>query len=121
MINNNPAINHSEDLVSLRSIVCGAAPLGETDILRFRDITNGKIDFFQAYGMTETSPLCTIETKAYEGGRKIGGSGFLIPNTQAKFVSIDNPDNQEALGKKEDGQLLIKGPQVLQCYASIEM
>lgn len=116
MINNSPVINHNEDLASLRALVCGAAPLGESDIVRFKDITNGKIDIFQAYGMTETSPLNIIETKAFKGGCKIGGSGFLIPNSQAKFVSIENPDSEEALGVNQNGQLFIKGPQVMKGY-----
>lgn len=120
MINTSPVINHNEDLASLRALICGAAPLGETDIVRFKDITNGKIDIFQAYGMTETSPLTLIETKAFKGGCKTGGSGLLVPNTQAKFVSIENPDSEEALGVNQNGQLFIKGPQVLRHYENTE-
>lgn len=115
-MNTSPSIKPLEDLASLRSILCGAAPLREIDIIRFKDITKGKVDIFQAYGMTETSPLAIIQTKAFDGGVKIGGSGYLIPNTQGKFVSIEDPDNRHALGVKQNGELLIRGPQVCQSY-----
>ncbi|XP_018576358.1 4-coumarate--CoA ligase 1-like [Anoplophora glabripennis] len=116
MVNTSTHINHSEDLVSVRSMLCGAAPLGKTDIVHFRDLTNGKIDIIQGHGMTETSPLNMVQTRAFEGGLKIGGCGFLVPNTQAKFVSIENSEDQNGLGMKQNGELCIKGPQVMKGY-----
>lgn len=121
LINTSPHIKPLEDLASLRSILSGAAPLRETDVDRFKDVTNGRVDIFQAYGMTETSPLAIIQTKEIEGGIKIGGSGYLVPNTQAKFVSIEDPDNQDALGVKQSGEIMIRGPQVCEgCYRNVD-
>ncbi|KAJ8967249.1 hypothetical protein NQ314_002976 [Rhamnusium bicolor] len=115
LINDSPHIDPSEDLASVKLIMSGAAPLGATDIERFFDVTKGKIGFIQAYGMTESSPLTLKQTNAFKWGIKIGGSGLLIPNTEAKFISLENSYCLDGLGIHECGELLIRGPQVYSC------
>ena len=59
-----------------------------------------------AWGMTELSPAATL-TPDFD---LIDGScGLLLPNTEAKVVSLDTG---ESLGPNERGELAIKGPQV---------
>lgn len=109
MVINNPNIK-VEDLLSITRFTCGAAPLGASDVERFQEKTSGKININQAYGMTETGPLTTIQTRLIENGQKIGGCGLLIPNTQAKILATDTGTT---LGPNESGELVIKGPQVI--------
>ncbi|KAJ8919233.1 hypothetical protein NQ315_003816 [Exocentrus adspersus] len=114
LMTTNPHVKLPDDLQSLRTILSGAAPLSEADVERFKEVTKGKVDILQSYGMTEVSPLATIQSKVLKGGIKIGGGGFLVPNTQAKFISIANPN--QVLGVKENGELFLRGPQVMKGY-----
>lgn len=107
--NNNFKMKHFENI---RHVISSAAPLGIADIERFLDKTKGKTDFMQLYGMTEASPLVLSQTNNYKGGVKIGGSGILVPNTIAKIVDVNDPDDT-GLGPLRSGELIIKGPQVL--------
>lgn len=110
MIVNNPSIQLKQ-LDSLRTIVSAAGPLGIPDVERFKEKSKGKVDLFQVYGMTETSPITLWQTKKLENGVKIGGSGFAVPNTECKIVALDDVTNT-GLGVNQSGELLIRGPQV---------
>lgn len=92
-----------------------AAPLGATDIERFYDKTKEKINFLQMYGMTEASPLILCQSNQINGGVKIGGSGLLLPNTNAKIVVSDDAENKN-LGLNKSGELIISGPQIMKGY-----
>lgn len=111
MLLNNPSIQLKQ-MDSLRTIVSAAGPLGIPDVERFKEKSNGKVDLLQVYGMTETSPVTIWQTKKLENGIKIGGSGFVVPNTECKIVAIDDTSNT-GLGVNQSGELLIRGPQVL--------
>lgn len=88
-----------------------AAPLGATDVERFHKKTKGAVDLIQLYGLTETSPVITLQSSKVEDGIKIGGSGLLVPNTECKVVPLDDLDHP-GLGPGTSGELLFKGPQV---------
>jgi acyl-CoA synthetase (AMP-forming)/AMP-acid ligase II len=98
------------DVTSLRSILCAAAPLG-------RDIEQLAADRLgcvvrQGYGMTEASgPVSTILI-GDELNRR-GSVGQLVPSTACKIVSLDS--GQE-LGPNQAGEILVRGPQVMQGY-----
>ncbi|KAJ3659065.1 hypothetical protein Zmor_010774 [Zophobas morio] len=117
------AVNHpnikKEDLTGIRFWMSGAAPLGGSDVERFREKTNDKVCIIQGYGMTETSPVTIIQTKKLEHGIKTGGSGLLVPNTEAKIVSLEEP-SLNGLETNKSGELLIKGPQVMPGYFNNE-
>jgi acyl-CoA synthetase (AMP-forming)/AMP-acid ligase II len=96
------------DLSKLVSISSGAAPLGdeiaEACAQRLRCIVK------QGYGLTETSPVthATPDEK-----NKPGAVGPGIPNTEYKVVDVVSGD---ALGIEQEGELCIRGPQVMKGY-----
>jgi len=65
---------------------------------------------FEAYGITETSPLC-IANPIHRP--KTGSIGIPLPDTDARIVDIETGDEVPS-GK--EGELLIHGPQVMKGY-----
>ena len=80
----------------LRFFVSGGAPLDKT-INEFLWIVG--LPVFEGYGLTETSPIVCVNT--YEK-LKFGSVGTVIKQTEVCLA--------------EDGELLVKGPQVMQGY-----
>lgn len=102
---------------TLRTTLCGAAPLGATDIQRFQEKCNGKVDLLQLYGLSETSPITHMQTANLPNCVKLGGSGIPVANTECKIVRADD-DSQTplGLGPNQSGELLIRGPQIMKGY-----
>lgn len=100
---------------SIRTIISAAAPLGASAVDKFNAKCKNAINLLQMYGMTETSPLTLMQTTKLKNGTKIGGSGFLIPNTEAKIIPI-NGDSSSGLGPNQSGELVVRGPQNMKSY-----
>jgi len=105
----HPAVG-GYDLSSVRAMMSGAAPLdAELETACARRVGCG---FIQGYGLTEASPV--THANSDEPGRcKPGTVGELLPNTECRIV--DTGTGKE-LGPDEDGELLIRGPQVMRGY-----
>nr|XP_015834354.1 PREDICTED: 4-coumarate--CoA ligase isoform X1 [Tribolium castaneum] len=110
---NNPKIKY-DNLKSIRTIISAAAPLGASAVDEFNKKCKNRINLLQMYGMTETSPLTLMQTAKLQNGAKVGGSGFVIPNTEVKIISIS--DNSTALGPNQSGELVVRGPQNMKGY-----
>ena len=96
------------DLSSLRRVISGAAPL--TAELAAEAAERIGCEVAQGYGLTETSPV----THATPPGRhKAGSIGVAISNTEVRIV---DPATGKDLGRNEDGELWIRGPQVMKGY-----
>ncbi len=80
----------------LRLCICGGAPLDKT-INEFMWIIG--IPTCEGYGLTETSPAVTLNSFKEV---RFGSVGRLLEQTEAKLAS--------------DGELLLKGPQVMRGY-----
>lgn len=99
----------------VRAVVCGAAPLADTDINRFNikfRVMKGSSKIVQGYGLTEASPLTHSQRIALD--TSCGGIGWPIPNTECRIISLD--DDKTNLGPGETGQLAVRGPQIMKGY-----
>jgi 4-coumarate--CoA ligase len=96
------------DLSSLKSVFSGAAPLSAE--LAIECGTRLGCEVVQGYGMTELSP---VSHGTPPGRFKPGSVGMTIPNTE---VMIVDPATREALGVDADGEVWVRGPQVMKGY-----
>lgn len=107
-------LNHADiekvDLTSIKVCFSGAAPLPVEVIHEFERRTGSRIA--EAYGMTEASSVTHVNPR--HGQRKFGTVGIPVVGTDSRIVDVDNP--QKALGPNESGELLVKGPQIMQGY-----
>jgi len=87
----------------IKLMVVGGAAL-RPEIGRF--FSAAGIKTLVGYGLTETSPLLTIN-RTEPGLNQLGTVGIPIPGVQIK---IDHPD------ENDEGEILVKGPNVMQGY-----
>ncbi|HEX2087878.1 MAG TPA: 4-coumarate--CoA ligase family protein [Solirubrobacteraceae bacterium] len=100
------------DLSSLRLVLSGAAPLGAELEKACADRLGCAV--IQGYGMTETSPV----THTVPIDRpKPGTIGPALPNTECRIVDAGTGEDAP---QGERGELLIRGPQVMQGYLNNE-
>jgi acyl-CoA synthetase (AMP-forming)/AMP-acid ligase II len=104
----HPAVD-AADLSSLRLIMSGAAPLGSE--LAEQVAKRVGCPVMQGYGLTETSPV--THTSPYPDRIKVDTVGVAIPNTECKIVDIATG---KELGPNQQGELYIRGPQVMKGY-----
>ncbi|XP_063624969.1 uncharacterized protein LOC134796713 [Cydia splendana] len=90
-------------------MMCGAAPLARADIDKMFAKAKREVELSQGYGLTETSPLATANPL---GTRDYTTVGCALPNVELRIVDGE----MRNLGPNEVGELLIKGPNVMQGY-----
>ena len=93
---------------SISTILSAAAPL-QVDLHREAE-KKLSCDIKQAWGMSELSPLGTIES---DFNLRAGSIGNLCSDTMGKVVDVVTGDS---LGPNRQGELMIKGPQVMIGY-----
>ncbi|MBG0838697.1 long-chain-fatty-acid--CoA ligase FadD1 [Ectopseudomonas toyotomiensis] len=95
------------DFSSLKLTVSGGMALQLATAERWKEVTGCAI--CEGFGMTETSPVATVNPFS---AIQLGTIGIPLPSTLCKIV---NDDGQElAIG--EIGELCVKGPQVMKGY-----
>ncbi|WP_400083450.1 AMP-binding protein [Yoonia sp. R78084] len=96
------------DLSGLQEVFIAAAPSGAdlSDAIAARLGCNA----LQGYGMTELSPVSHVVPRS---APRSGAAGVTAPNTACRIVDIETGQDLPA---GEEGELLIKGPQVMQGY-----
>ncbi|ERL94409.1 hypothetical protein D910_11687, partial [Dendroctonus ponderosae] len=107
-----------EYLHHLRNVMSGAAPLGALDESKFLEKANRDVFISQGYGLTETSPVVSTVLKSVReklGKASSGSVGHVLPNTEVKLVKLDDK-TATPLGLGEQGEVLVKGPQVMKGY-----
>lgn len=110
---NHPMVK-DYDLSSLRSVTVGAAPMDEVATSKFYE-TFPNVIMQQGYGMTETN--ITHSQPKYKHLQKAGSCGIVYPGTQCKIRCIKTG---ETLGPYEQGELCLKGPQLMTGYLNNE-
>jgi acyl-CoA synthetase (AMP-forming)/AMP-acid ligase II len=98
------------DLSSIRLIFSGAAPLGE-DIARELSRKLG-CPVVQGYGMTEASPVTHL-SPTKNAPVKPGSIGLVVPNTEVRIVDFVTGED---VAQGKEGELLIRGPQIMKGY-----
>jgi acyl-CoA synthetase (AMP-forming)/AMP-acid ligase II len=105
----HPAVSQF-DLSSVRLAFSGAAPLGEDLARQLSEKLHCPMT--QGYGMTEASPVTHL-SPTHNETLKPGSAGRVVPNTEVKIV---DPASGAELGPNQDGELLIRGPQIMKGY-----
>lgn len=107
-------INHPElpriDFSSLWLCVSGSAPLPQEVREKFERLSGCRI--LEGYGLTEASPVTHFNP--LQGRRPPGSIGLPFPGTLARVV--DEATGTRDLPPGEVGELVIRGPQVMQGY-----
>ncbi len=107
-------INHKDlkhtDMTCFKGFFSGSAPLPVEIIHDFESRTGAVI--VEGYGLTEASPVTHINP--FNGERKAGSIGIPLPDTECRIVDVDDADRLLPVG--EPGELLVRGPQVMQGY-----
>ena len=99
------------DFSHCKACISGAAPFAVEAIQAFEAVV-GKGKVVEVYGMTETSPILTMNP--LEGLKKIGTVGIPVQSTRIKLVDVETGTREVPVG--EEGELIANGPQVMQGY-----
>ncbi len=98
------------DLAGIRACFSGAAPLPLEVMQAFEKRTGARIA--EGFGMTEASPVTHVNPMY--GLRKLGSVGLPLPNTEARIVDAETGKQTLRIG--DVGEIVIRGPQVMQGY-----
>jgi len=96
------------DLSALQQVFSGAAPLSAELAIEAGNRLDCEV--VQGYGMTEMSPVSHLTPP---GWFKPGSAGVTAPNTEMRIVDVLSGEDR---GIDEDGELWIRGPQVMKGY-----
>ena len=116
MLVDHPAMRSGTDLSSLQRIYYGASPISEAVLDRAMAALPG-VEFVQAYGMTELSPIATVN-HAYNHtveGRKAGklrSAGRATVGTEVKIVDGDGAE----VPRGAVGEVAVRGANVMLGY-----
>ncbi len=98
------------DHSTLQGCVSAASPFPKESQLELESVI-GQGKLLELYGMTETSPVSTMNPS--KGEKKLGTIGMPFFNVDFKLVS---PDTGEEVPLGEAGEICVKGPLVMQGY-----
>lgn len=108
---NHPDVRQGKyDLSSIKACISGSAPLMPETKARFEALTNGKL--VEGYGLSE-APTATHCNPIF-GLNPPGSIGLPLPDVDCRIVSVEDGTTELPVG--EAGELLIRGPQVMQGY-----
>ncbi|MFZ1741780.1 MAG: long-chain fatty acid--CoA ligase [Pontixanthobacter sp.] len=100
----------SSDLSSLKVCISGGAPLAAPLREKFEAQTGVRV--VEGYGLTESSGV--VSANPYQGLRKSGTIGQVVPGTLIRFIDKEDPTRPAPEG--EPGELIIRGPQIMGGY-----
>ena len=100
------------DYTSLKVCVAGGMALQTSVARAWKEMTGCGIS--EGYGLTETAPVATVNP--IDGSGVEGSIGLPVPSTIVKIVKSDGTD----AGLHEEGEIYVKGPQVMKGYYNRE-
>jgi long-chain acyl-CoA synthetase len=86
-------------LDNIRAVACGSAALAPR-LARFFNAAG--IPVYEGYGLTETSPVVTVNSDVEPGLMRVGYVGKLIEGVEVKFAN--------------DGEIMVKGHNIMMGY-----
>jgi len=96
------------DLSSVKTLLCGAAPVPESLIERY---ARRGIDFCQGYGLTETAPFASFLTPEWVS-TKPGSAGQPPLYSEVRIVDSEN----KPIAAGERGEICMRGPNIMKGY-----
>jgi long-chain acyl-CoA synthetase len=97
------------DLSSIKVCISGSAPLPLEVQRRFEAVSGGRV--VEGYGLTEASPV--THCNPVLGDRRIGTIGLPMPGTDSAILA---EDSWTFLPPGEQGEIAVRGPQVMRGY-----
>jgi long-chain acyl-CoA synthetase len=94
---------------SIKYCISGAAPLPAKVQADFEALTHGKL--VEGYGLSEASPVTHCNPLTDQ--RRNGSIGLPLPNVEA---AIMNRETGELLRPGEEGEIVVKGPNIMRGY-----
>jgi long-chain acyl-CoA synthetase len=104
------AAKRKADLGSIRYAISGAMNLPVATVLRWEEASGGLL--VEGYGMTESSPIAAGNPMGPT--RRPGTVGVPFPSTEIRVVDPDDVTIDR--GVDQEGELLLRGPQVFAGY-----
>jgi len=92
----------------LKAAIGGGAAMHASVVKRWEQMTGCRL--LEGYGLTETSPLVCFQPMS--GPPKTDSIGIPAPRTEVRLVD----DNGNEVAQGEPGELIVRGPQVMQGY-----
>ena len=99
------------DFSGLKACVSGAAPFS-VDSIQALEAVVGQGKLLEVFGMTETSPLQTMNP--FKNSSRIGSVGLPIASTEIRIVDLVDGETQMPLN--QEGEIICCGPQVMRGY-----
>ncbi len=110
-INNHPDVIAGKYTIdSIKACISGSAPLLRETKETFEELTGGKL--VEGFGLSE-APTAT-HCNPILGENRTGSIGLPLPDVDCRIVSLD--DGVTVLGVEEEGELVIRSPNVMLGY-----
>ncbi|MCY3412891.1 MAG: long-chain fatty acid--CoA ligase [Candidatus Heimdallarchaeota archaeon] len=115
----NSLLNHpaaaTTDWNSLIASISGGAALPMELAKQFKEVTGA--DLVEGYGLSETSPLITVNPVGHDVIKpRMGSIGLPAPDTFIKIVDQNDKTKLMPIGPEGVGEIACKGPQVMPGY-----
>ncbi|KAL3470128.1 putative AMP dependent ligase/synthetase [Aspergillus californicus] len=106
---NNPILFKLADLSSVRTVVCGSAPLSKDMVAALKRV-RPDWDLLPGYGLTEAAVIVSLTS---QHSISPGSVGSLLPHVEARLA---REDGTEILDYDVPGELFLRSPSVMKGY-----